>query len=371
MGYVFGTRSARSRAPSPPIRVMIAGDSISGGWEGTHTWRYRLWQWFQTNNVDVVFVGPYNGTKSPPADDEASVTLSLGPVIRRSDDDLQHPSGVYGGYALDVEPEFLHSGSAHFAVWSRQVAQDVDLISQHIRDYSPDYLLVELGFNDLIWGGLDPEQALQVMKKFVDNARAASPELRFALANVPQWTGIEGTDFFNRTNQYNDKLREVIPTWSSLSSPVQLVEFKESYSCGQTGCPASLDGLHPNFQGEFELASAFSKTLYDKFSVGRQPLILPAEFLKPPCIAPANPATHLGSDGIRFTWSSVYGAYGYEAQIRNQGAQWSTDSVNSTQGLHMDTPWITEGKSWEFRVRTYCDISTRSQWTDVVSASVV
>ena len=41
---------------------MVVGDSISHGFEGDYTWRYRLWQWFQSNNVAVDFVGSYKGT---------------------------------------------------------------------------------------------------------------------------------------------------------------------------------------------------------------------------------------------------------------------------------------------------------------------
>lgn len=35
------------------IRVMIVGDSITQGREGDWTWRYRLWQWFDDQGIDV------------------------------------------------------------------------------------------------------------------------------------------------------------------------------------------------------------------------------------------------------------------------------------------------------------------------------
>ena len=56
-----------------------------------------------------------------------------------------------------------------------------------------------------------------------------SPELRFAVANVPQRSKVGDLDI--RTGQYNEKLREAIPKWSLPSSPVELVEFMEAYSC--------------------------------------------------------------------------------------------------------------------------------------------
>lgn len=35
------------------ISVMVVGDSITQGHEGDWTWRYRLWQWFNDQGVEV------------------------------------------------------------------------------------------------------------------------------------------------------------------------------------------------------------------------------------------------------------------------------------------------------------------------------
>jgi hypothetical protein len=204
---------------------MIAGDSISEGYESMHTWRYRLWEWFQANDVSVTFVGPFHQTALQKQDLSTGVPLPAA----RPGDELDGPTAMDTGYALDVEPEFLRTGSAHFAIWGREIAQNLDIISQQIHDYRPDYLLVELGFNDLAWAAREPDQTLLLMEQFMDKARATSPELRFAIANVPQRSKIGDLDV--RTGQYNEKLREAIPKWSLPSSPVELVEFMEAYSC--------------------------------------------------------------------------------------------------------------------------------------------
>jgi hypothetical protein len=47
---------------SPP-RILIIGDSITNGLEGSYTWRYRLWQHFADANVPVQFVGSRLGTE--------------------------------------------------------------------------------------------------------------------------------------------------------------------------------------------------------------------------------------------------------------------------------------------------------------------
>ena len=230
LGYTLGfwawkSPGGESRPGIVPIRVLVAGDSISQGIESMHTWRYRLWEWFQANNVPVAFVGPFHQTLLQRQDLSTGVPLPAA----RSGDELDGHTAMDSGYALNVEPEFLRTGSAHFAISGREISQNLDIISQQIQDYRPDYLLVELGFNDLAWAAREPNEALLFMQQFIAKARETSPELRFAVANVPQRSKIGDLDV--RTGQYNEKLREAIPKWSLPSSPVELVEFMEAYSC--------------------------------------------------------------------------------------------------------------------------------------------
>jgi lysophospholipase L1-like esterase len=55
-----------------------------------------------------------------------------------------------------------------------------------VAQYQPDYLLVELGFNDVGWFISDAVGTLQSMSTFISNARAAKPDIAFAIANIPQ-----------------------------------------------------------------------------------------------------------------------------------------------------------------------------------------
>lgn len=136
---------------------MIVGDSISQGLEGDFTWRYRLFQWFKQQEVTVQFVGPYLGTLPQ---DNGSRPL---PAVRAD-----------GLYAAGM-PTF---NSNHFASWGRQCLQDIGLIGGMVETYQPDYLLVELGFNDLGWWVSNATGTLQSMKNLVDEARAAKPDLK-------------------------------------------------------------------------------------------------------------------------------------------------------------------------------------------------
>lgn len=57
------------RGPRTPLikrakaKMMIVGDSISQGMERDWTWRYRLWEWLDSQSVDFEFVGPWKGTR--------------------------------------------------------------------------------------------------------------------------------------------------------------------------------------------------------------------------------------------------------------------------------------------------------------------
>jgi hypothetical protein len=213
---------------------MIAGDSISQGLEGDWTWRYRLWQWFQAQNIDVDFVGPFSGTKPPAAPAPPSV-----PPLQGSPTPPP-PLRPTGRYAVGVDPAF---NGASFAMWGRQVAQDAPVIEDQVAMYHPDMLLVELGFNDLGWFVTDPAGTLANMATLVNHARAANPNLKFAIANVPQRTllGSANPDLPAKTDTYDQILATAIPTWSTSNSPVALVNFRDSYSCGVSGCPAGYD----------------------------------------------------------------------------------------------------------------------------------
>lgn len=163
------------------------------------------------------------------------------------------PNG--GGYNVDIPSDSLWYGNSnHFAAWGRQLAQDIGLIGGMVAEYQPDYLLVELGFNDVGWFISDADGTLQSMTSFINNARAAKPDIAFAIANIPQRTFIGGRDdLITKTEEYNAALPSLLSNMYTNESPIYLVEFRENYDCDPDACPAGSDGLHPNALGEFQV----------------------------------------------------------------------------------------------------------------------
>jgi lysophospholipase L1-like esterase len=350
--------------PAKTLKVMVVGDSMTQGHEGDWTWRYRLWDWFKSQNIAVDFVGPYTGTQPPdfplpPAP----------PPVAGDPPPLPSLPRTWGKYAAGAKADF---DSDHFAVWGRQVAQDKSLIRGQVQNYQPDILLVGLGFNDLGWFVSGPQGTFDSMKTLVDEARAAKPDIKFALANVPQRSLIGGRDDLPIiTNAYNSMLATAIPTWSTPASRVELVDWRGNYSCETGGCPAGYDGLHPNAWGEYQIAHAFELTLHNKYQIGSSvPAVPDASQIPPrPTPVPANLKATSSPSGVVVTWDAVAGALGYTVRYRLVGLPtwaWSESHVSANR---LDTTWTTDGQQWEYQVRTDNGEQLKSGWSGSVTAT--
>ncbi|MFJ4963595.1 phosphatidylinositol-specific phospholipase C domain-containing protein [Streptomyces sp. NPDC088729] len=351
---------ARNQNSGGTYRVMVVGDSMSQGLEGDYTWRYRLWQWFRDQRIAVDFVGPYTGTQPPTAP-----TAPQPPRLQGEAAPPEGPPRTSGGYARDAG-EF---DSDHFAVWGRQAAQDKSLIKAQVEKYQPDLLLVGLGFNDMGWFVSDASGTLASMKTLVDEARAAQPRLKFALANVPQRTKIGGRDdLITKTDTYNKMLADAIPAWSTGTSPVKLVDWRGSYRCAPDACPAAYDGLHPNALGEHQIANAYMTTLHKEFGLGGSVPDVPASAPNRSAPTPGNVNATSADSGIVVTWDPVYGAYGYEVRSRLAGSPvWNPPSRISAN--RFDTNWVVDGQEWEYQVRTNGGDGVEGAWSGIKKAT--
>ncbi|MFG2936708.1 fibronectin type III domain-containing protein [Streptomyces sp. NPDC048282] len=346
-----------STLPSGTLKVMVVGDSMSQGREGDWTWRYRLWQWFISQGVSVDFVGPYKGTREPDTAHAPVPPLLQGEVDTPSGEVRADGTYAEGASAFD---------SDHFSVWGRQAAQDKNMIANEVARYQPDLLLVGLGFNDMGWFVSDADGTLESMKTLVDEARVAKPDIDIALANVPQRTHIGGRDDLPvKTAKYNDMLKDAIPSWSTDTSPVNLVDWAGTYECGTESCPAGYDGLHPNAKGEYEIAQAYERTLYEAWGIGSYVPAVPEYAPARPTPVPTSVNAESVPLGITLTWDKVYGARSYTVRYRVAGANWTETTVQTNR---YDTVWTKDGWQWEYQVRTDNATDGQSDWSPVVTA---
>ncbi|KAF4943841.1 hypothetical protein FGADI_13121 [Fusarium gaditjirri] len=290
------------------LRVMIVGDSMSQGREGDYTWRYRIWQFFKQNGITVEMVGPYKGTVPPDPPAAPSPPVLYGKPVPSS------APKTSGGYAADVDEAFL-SNCNHFSAWSsmvlighsgRPVAVDKGLIANVLQSAPADLILFMLGFNDMGWFYSDAAGTLDSVNTFVTNARASNPNVKIAMADVPQRSFIQGrNDLVKNTEIYNKLLPDYISKWSTKQSPIHLVPLADNYDCQPSGCTAGTDGLHPNALGEFQIASIFSKTLVKDFNIGKKPVQVPTQgdsALARPLPQPSNFRVFSSPQGVTATW---------------------------------------------------------------------
>ncbi|KAF3066283.1 hypothetical protein CFAM422_009276 [Trichoderma lentiforme] len=352
-------------SPTSNPSIMVVGDSISQGRNGDFTWRYRLWEWFNSNGVSVNFVGPYTGTVQQ---DTAQPATPPTPYGQNTTQEGSGPVRQLGGYNSGIPSNsgFLNGGNRHFAAWGRQIAQDMSLIQSMVSQYQPDYILLELGFNDLGWFVSDALGTIQSMTTFIQNARAAKADIAFAVANIPQRLFIGGrNDLITKTDDYNALLPALLQDLSTSESPIQLVQFRENYSCEPDGCPAGSDGLHPNALGEFQIAKAFANALSQGFNWPGNAFIINGTIPTRACSTPSNVVAKATTCGVTVTWDPVDGAYGY---IVTSGFNGAVSSVlNVTQPTY-STTWTAAGIEWFYQIQAFCS-DVRSGISDQVTAT--
>ena len=152
----------------------------------------------------------------------------------------------------------------HYARWGRQLHEAKDNIRAVVADQQPNYILLQLGFNDLGWGVSGPDGLWADLQTFVREARAARPNLQFLVANVTQRTPLSGFPELPSTiSEYNSLLANSVAGLSVTGSTVALVDIDGPMTAADT-----YDGLHPNGVGEFKIAKAFANVLSSRFGVG-------------------------------------------------------------------------------------------------------
>ncbi|MBG0568607.1 SGNH/GDSL hydrolase family protein [Actinoplanes aureus] len=298
---------------SPPVaaaagspRIMVVGDSISQGLEGDFTWRYRLWQHLTSSGLTPQFVGPWTGT------------THAGPYTGTSGDPFH--DGAY-------RPGISFPQPANLAEWGWMMAEGKVAIAQQMKNYAPEYLLVELGFNDIAWnlGDTPPAEVaagvISSMQQLVTNARAVNPNVRILLADVPHRAPIaEYPELPGKLDAYNSRLNAGIAAVNSqapASPAVVRVGFNAAYNYNTD----TYDGLHPNVRGEYVIAKAFADRLAAVYGVGATMTIpgsLPANLTPGPT---GTISATVNSDwSANLSWPHVFGAGGFWIWVRDRSA---------------------------------------------------
>ncbi|SEL78610.1 GDSL-type esterase/lipase family protein [Streptacidiphilus jiangxiensis] len=221
------------------VTLMMVGDSISHGSTGDFTWRYRFWKHLRTQGIEVDFLGPKK-------------TLDTVATGQMGDEDFEY-----------ADPEFDRD---HACQWGLTYANAQKEIGDLVSSYRPDYLLVLLGINDIVWNDVKPDEFEANLRAFIDHTRAARPDSNMIIGTVLDTNRAhDEVDFSRRVFQCNEVIRNVCAELSTEESPIAVAD-----SCREFFAPDhTWDGVHPNGRGELRIAAAFADMLALRFGLGQ------------------------------------------------------------------------------------------------------
>ncbi len=289
-------------------RIMIVGDSITHGSTGDYTWRYRLWQHLRSAGEDVDLVGPrtdlWNYLRSRPGDQRYAVR----------------------GFDRD-----------HRARWGDSYTRLAPEIRGMVAAHQPDYLVVELGFNDLLWC-CSPERTLELLRAFLDEVYAASPGVVTIVTTVPS-TRLAAAPAFN------DLLLASEPDLRSEHPGVIVADTAAGFRTRRH----TFDGTHPNANGELVIAAGVADALAE-VGVGT-----PAQ--RPLPVLPVGPSVasvlrvRAGDREAILRWRPAPGATRHFVWVRGPGGRRWTRLPHAVTGRSRTIGGLVNGRRYTFRVQ--------------------
>jgi lysophospholipase L1-like esterase len=299
-------------------RIMVVGDSISQGTSGDYTWRYRLYQHLVADGLRPRMVGPFNWLFD-------NVTSTEG--------------------ACDyADPRFE---TAHDTWWGDSLGEEAHAIRGRVAAYQPDYLLVLLGIDDLVWGGSDVAGAEANVKKVAATARAANPAIRIVFGRLLPRTDVTHDASVGR---FNADLPRVAARLSTLASPVAVADD----AAGFNPATDTWDGTHPNAEGDIKIAASFADVLATRLGLG-SPYPVPLPVVRTgPITAPRLTATS-GNGSARLSWTLSPGADGYYLYVRNVTARQTAFTREPYPLAPSQDPWaaldLAGGVTYQFKLQ--------------------
>lgn len=212
-------------AAGGPLRVLLEGDSITQGFHGDYTWRYRLDKEFARQGVPVDFVGSLRNPHVSPGWTTAS-------------------------YA---DPNFDRD---HFARAGATLAQHANWVHAEVLAQKPDLVVLMVGVNDLRHGAT-PEQTDTNLRKWIRAARTADPGLRIVVSSVLDARGTR-KDLSSAIRRYNALAHATVSSFSSRQSPITWADTTRGWALSAH----TAEDLHPTPTGDSLIAQRIGETLH-------------------------------------------------------------------------------------------------------------
>ncbi|HEX2895108.1 MAG TPA: GDSL-type esterase/lipase family protein, partial [Marmoricola sp.] len=264
------------------LRIMLAGDSITQGFDGDYTWRYRLYEALTQMHVSFDFVGP----RTEP----------------------------YGG--RDV---YLATGwdTDHDAKGGTTLNAQLENITADMTAYQPDVLVALYGTNDL-HNGATPDQLMDRWRNYIAQARAVRPDVKLILGETYAQIAYGHAEA-------NDKLHELASELSTPESPILVADLDNPDFVLSRD---TYDHTHPTPTGETLIAQKVLDQLQVQGVVPEAPQIASPYV---PWAPPVKPVVHRVGQRLVLDWLGSKHRY----RAREMRVRWT----NLRTGRTSTTRW--------------------------------
>ncbi|MET3960103.1 lysophospholipase L1-like esterase [Marmoricola sp. OAE513] len=165
---VGSSASAEDAEITQPVKIMLSGDSITQGFDGDYTWRYRLDRELRRQGVKFDFVGPYKYT--------------------------------YGG----ANHYQVSSGwdTDHAATGGTRLRTQIEELPSQMYNADPDVLVALYGTTDLLprTGVISVQDEIKDLRDYITEARQANGNIQVVLGEVTTRRIPNRVEFNNAVN---------------------------------------------------------------------------------------------------------------------------------------------------------------------------
>ncbi|MCW2807251.1 MAG: lipolytic protein family [Marmoricola sp.] len=224
LGLFAGVAPAHAVAKEP-LKVLLTGDSITQGFNGDFTWRYRLDKEFIRQGVPVDFVGSRH-------------------------DPYAKPGWSSAQYAA---PNFDRD---HFAQASSTLQAQAARIKDEVTTQQPDLIVLMAGINDLR-GGTTAATTNARLRTWISRAREARPDVRLVISPVLDAREPARPSLSTTISQFDQMLGPTVRALSTPQSPITMADTTRGWSV----TTHTSDDLHPSAYGETLIAQRIAECL--------------------------------------------------------------------------------------------------------------
>lgn len=310
LALVAAPSAAQAGAPSAPPKIMLFGDSLTQGFNGDWTWRYRVWQSLTEAGQAFDFVGPRN-------DVVEYTTWKL-------------DSQGYRNPAFDRD---------HASLAGMKFMSGYYQLASLARSYRPDVVVGLIGVNDLL-AGTSVADLEAHWRDQIAQARNVDRGVDVVLVPIPETWAAGVVD-------YNAMLGRLAADLDTATERVTLAPLASLSMWSDT-----FDYLHPTASGQRKIAASVEGGLA-QLGIGSGTAALAADPADDHQWAPV-PSVTVAGGAITVAWSAVTYASSENVWVHDLTAgtsgvqRYVKDTSTTFQGVagHQYSIWLVPVKGY-------------------------